>query len=73
MALNVELEVLRSGHWHRGELLTEGDRIVADPKRAQKLIDAGIGKKVGVVSSESEPSVESPDGEGQTESVGSDA
>lgn len=69
MSLNVELELLSETHTHRGVALVKGDKFDVDPTRAQRMIDAGVAKKVGVVEKVSEsaadddPVVEAEDAE----------
>ena len=49
MGLHVKLELLVDEHYNNREKLGKGDQFSTDPNRAQRLIDAGYAKKVGVV------------------------
>lgn len=62
MALDVELELLKDSHWSGKTQLVKGDRWATSPARAEKMINAGWAKKVGVVETEAaeEPVEEEP-------------
>jgi hypothetical protein len=73
MSLNVELELLAESHTNRGVALVKGDKFDTDPRRAQRLIDAGMAKKIGVVElNEATDDVVEAEAEAPVDPVGDD-